>query len=99
MGQTAHYVGQVICTHHLPRDKFCQKYLCDPAFSPTCFFQTTVTLLILIFAFFAIVKHETKGLRIKIFGKYKHAKFNTHVENSNHRKSIAEGWKGRASVK
>ena len=30
MGQVAHSAGQVIFTCHLPRDKFCQKYLLDP---------------------------------------------------------------------
>ena len=30
MGQVSHYAGQVIFTCHLPRDKFCQKYLSDP---------------------------------------------------------------------
>ena len=39
------------------------------------------------FAFFAIVKNrEIKDPRIKILAaKFKHAKFNTHIENSNHR--------------
>ena len=30
MGQAAHSAGQVIFEYHLPRDKFCQKYLWDP---------------------------------------------------------------------
>ena len=30
MGQAAHFAGQVIFKYHLPRDKFCQKYLSDP---------------------------------------------------------------------
>ena len=32
LGQPLHPVGQVTLTCHLPRDKFCKKYLSDPVF-------------------------------------------------------------------
>ena len=30
MGQPLHPAGQVTFTYHLPKDKFCKKYLSDP---------------------------------------------------------------------
>ena len=35
MGQPLHPAGQVTFTCHLPRDKFCKKYLSDPAIAVT----------------------------------------------------------------
>ena len=32
IGQPGHPTGQVLFSSHLPRDKFCQKYLSDPGY-------------------------------------------------------------------
>ena len=39
------------------------------------------------FIFLLQINREIKDPRIKIFAEFKHAKFNTHIDNSNHRKN------------
>ena len=69
MGQPPHPSGQVTFACHLPRDKFCKKYLSDPVKDTNILTadRTAGSAAVCKVGFASVVKTEKTGFDLKLF--------------------------------